>query len=84
MKAPYMRIVFLPEIFTKVYGNTQKNGDDLVVELIELEQVVMIVTVVDGRLAVRVSAQIFSTKKEYIYVAKFIRDKAKLLEKLHG
>jgi hypothetical protein len=84
MKAPYMRVVFLPEIFTKVYGNTQKDGDNLVVEFIEKDKVVLIVTVVERRLAIRVSAQIFSTKKEYLYVAKFIKNRAKLLEKQHN
>lgn len=81
MKAPYMRIVFLPEIFGKVYGTTQADGDRLVVEFIEKHNVVMIVTVVDGRLATRVSGQIFSTKCEYVYAANFIKRRAIELER---
>jgi len=81
MKAPYMRIVFLPDIFNEVYGTTQKDGDQLVVDLIERDNVVMIITVVGGRLATRVSGQIFSTKSEYVYVANFIKTHAQELEK---
>lgn len=81
MKAPYMRIVFLPDIFNTVYGTTQKDGDQLVIDLIERDNVVMIITVVGGRLATRVSGQIFSTKSEYVYVANFIKRRAQELEK---
>lgn len=81
MKAPYMRIVFLPEIFSKVYGTTQQDGDRLVVEMLEQHNVVMIVTVVDGRLATRVSGQIFSTKSEYVYAANFIKRRAQELDR---
>ena len=81
MKAPYIRLVFLPEIFNKIYGRTEEDADKLVIDLIERDNVVMIITVVDGRLATRVSGQIFSTKSEYVYVANFIKRRAKELEK---
>ena len=80
MKAPYMRIVFLPEIFTKVYANIEIGQVKLLYETIEFDKVVAFFVLVDNRISVRVSAQIFSTKREYCYFAKFIKNKAKALE----
>ena len=80
MKAPYMRIVFLPEIFTKVYGVDQNSADNMILDMLDQLKVAMFVNPVQGRLCTRVSAQIFSTKAEYVYAAKMIKKKAEELE----
>ena len=80
MKAPFMRVVHLPLIFTKVYGSSHEDADRMIVDMIENHNIVMFVKAVEGRLCTRVSAQIFSTKKEYVYVAKVVKEVAKELE----
>ena len=76
MKAPYMRIVFLPDVFTKAYGDV----DQLMIDMLEEFKFSIFINSVQGRLIVRVSAQIFSTKAEYLYVAKMIKKRTKELE----
>ncbi|XP_065674398.1 uncharacterized protein LOC100214466 isoform X2 [Hydra vulgaris] len=76
MKAPYMRTVYLPDIFTEVYGNAPNAPANLMKEFLEEENVAVVILTVQNRMATRVSAQIFSTKREFIIVANLIKKKA--------
>ncbi|XP_065640823.1 uncharacterized protein LOC100210723 isoform X1 [Hydra vulgaris] len=85
MKAPYMRTVYLPNVFTEVYGGDSIAADALIKSLIKEERLVIFINPVQGRLSTRVSAQIFSTRAEYTYAAEVIKRKAlELTEKLAG
>ena len=83
MKAPYMRVVYLPLIFTKVYGSTNAAGDQMIIDMIKKYNIYMFVNSVNNRLATRVSAQIFSTKREYLHAVKVVKQLAKELEMKH-
>ena len=80
MKAPYMRVVNLPQIFTKCYGNSRDAADNFMLDMINKYKICMFVNSVDGILSARVSAQIFSTKGEYLHVAKVIKNLASEME----
>ena len=80
MKAPYMRVVQLPAIFTKHYGPTTEGGDEMILDMVRDFRITMFVNPADGVLSTRVSAQIFSTKAEYVYVARIVKAYAKSLE----
>ena len=83
MKAPYMRIVYLPDAFTDVGGPTQQDADRMIIEMLEEFNVAIFINPVNGRQATRVSAQLFSTKREYIAVAGLVKRKAQqMLKKL--
>ena len=82
MKAPYMRTVYLPDIFTEVYGNTVSAPENLIKEFLEEENLAIVFIMVQHRMATRVSAQIFSTRSEYIFVAKLIKRRAEELRLL--
>ena len=81
MKAPYMRIVFLPEIFTEYYGNKGEDADRAIIDMLNEHKLSIFINPVQGKLATRVSAQIFSGKSEYRYASKSNIKKAQKLKK---
>ena len=52
----------------------------MIIDMINNHNICMFVNAVEGRLTTRVSAQIFSTKREYVYVAKTVKKLAAELE----
>lgn len=76
MKAPYMRIVFLPEVFTKHYGSKTEDADRMIIDMLNDFKLAIFVNPVQGKLATRVSAQIFSTRNQYKYAARVIKRRA--------
>ena len=81
MKAPYMRIVYLPDVFTRVIGSTKDESIRMIIEMLKKHKVAVFINPIEGRQAVRVSAQILSTKAEYRVIAKFIKSEAMRMEK---
>ena len=80
MKAPYMRIVFLPEIFTEYYGSKGEDADRAIIDMLNEYKLSIFINPVQGKLATRVSAQIFSGKSEYRYASNCILEKAQKLK----
>jgi len=80
MKAPYMRIVFFPDVFTQYYGIEYSGCDQMILDLIEEYNLSMFCNPVQGKISTRVSAQIFSGKSEYYYAVRCIKRKAEELK----
>ena len=71
-----MRLVKLPAVFTERFAS----DPEVMSDMFNSYKAIMMVTVVDNEMWVRVSAQICSTKQEYRYVAKAVKQRAKELE----
>ena len=76
MKAPYMRTVYLPDIYNKICGLDLIAAEKLMKYFLQKENIAIYINPVQGRLTTRVSAQIISRRGEYIHVAKVIKKNA--------